>query len=181
MTRIENHYRNVIARDALRNFHYDNAHELPKMDKIVINASLVHMDFSKLYIPTLLVGLEAISGQFPTLSFSSKGNVRLKVRKGMVVGAKVTLRRDGMYAFMERFIQMIMPRIKYFEGVPFKNMNQEGNLSISLTDMNVFPELESQFEKFRMFQEVDITFVTRCRNKEEAKYLLSSFQFPFQQ
>ena len=111
MTRLERHYRKVVTKDALRNFNYDNAHELPKMDKIVVNASLCHMGFNKLYIPTLLIGLETITGQFPTLTFSSKGNVQMQVRKGMVT-VKVTLRGDAMFSFMERFIAFVMPQMK---------------------------------------------------------------------
>ena len=122
MTRLKHHYDTVIVHDLIENFEYSDVRSLPRLEKITLNCGLKYNNFNTKQIGPILVALESLTGQRPTITRSVKDNARLKVRSGMISGVKVTLREDHMFAFLEQFILTILPRIKYFEGFPLKTV-----------------------------------------------------------
>ena len=177
--RFHEHQLHVVQKDAVRALPLDSSHQIPQIEKVVVNGSMKDMHFNKTMVPSLLVAVEALVGQYPTVTFAKKANIKLKVRKGMISGAKATLRGKAMYLFLDRLVTMGFPRMKHFEGLRPKSIGQDGNLSLTVDDPAIFSEIEMEFEKFRLFQSLNISIATNARNREEGEFLFRSLQFPF--
>ena len=177
--RFHEHQLHIVQKDAVRALPLDSSYQIPQIEKVVVNGSMKDMNFNKTMVPSLLVAVEALVGQYPMVTFAKKANIKLKVRKGMISGVKATLRGKAMHLFLDRLVTMGFPRMKHFEGLKPKSIGRDGNLSVSVEDPAIFSEIEMEFEKFRLFQSLDISIVTTARNREEGEFLFRSFQFPF--
>jgi large subunit ribosomal protein L5 len=163
---------------ALREKHgYKNVHEIPKVDKVVVNCSVGAGPDSKEALDIAKSEIGLITGQRPIPTLSKKSIANFKLRKGQAIGAKVTLRGRIMYEFLERLIKMSLPRIRDFRGVSTKSFDGNGNYTLGVSDQSIFPEIE--LDKIKRNIGFDITIVTTARNDEEAKSLLSELGMPF--
>ena len=179
MNRCYNHYKEIIFRDLFLRSNSMNNHQVPKLEKIVLNLGIREIASDKRKILPALLGLEMITGQRALITKSRKPLLSLKIRKGMVTGCKVVLRKDSMYNFLDKFVTITLPRIKNFQGFHKTYITTDGNLSLKLREPLSFFELEYEYDKFRDLPPIDITFVTTSVDKKESLALLSSFQIPF--
>ncbi len=163
---------------ALREKHgYKNVHEIPKIQKVVVNTSIGAGSDSKEALEIAKSEITTITGQRPIATLSKKSIANFKLREGQAIGAKVTLRGATMYEFLERLIKMSLPRIRDFRGVSTKAFDGNGNYTLGVTDQSIFPEIE--LDKIKRNIGFDITIVTTARTNEEAKSLLSELGMPF--
>ena len=172
----ENYKTNIVT--ILQNkFNYKNVMEIPKIDKIVINMGVGEAVKDSKKIETAQKELSSITGQFPIITKAKKANASFKLREGMSVGLKVTLRKSKMYEFIDRLINVALPRVRDFRGVSNKSFDGNGNYSFGLKEQFIFPEIE--YDTVDTPRGMDITIVTTAKTDEEAKELLKNFNFPF--
>src|SRR5213595_1158799 len=177
--RLQEHYANTV-RDALtKEFSYKNAFEVPKLDKIVINMGVGEAVNDRKAVDGAVADLTAITGQKPVITKSRKSIATFKLREGMAIGAKVTLRRDRMYEFIDRLINIALPRVRDFRGLNGKSFDGRGNYSLGIKEHIIFPEID--FDKMGETWGMDVTVCTTARTDDEARALLSAFNFPFRQ
>lgn len=163
---------------ALREKHgYKNIHQIPKIEKVVVNSSVGAGADSKEALEIAKSEIALITGQRPVATLSKKSIANFKLRQGQAIGAKVTLRGRTMYEFLERLIKMSLPRIRDFRGVSTKAFDGNGNYTLGVTDQSIFPEVE--LDKIKRNIGFDITIVTTARTNEEAKSLLTELGMPF--
>jgi large subunit ribosomal protein L5 len=175
--RLQALYASSIRNALTKQFGYKNAMEVPKLEKIVINMGLGEaVDDSKV-IDAATAELALISGQKPIVTKSRKSIAGFKLRENLAIGAKVTLRKQRMYEFLDRLITVAMPRIRDFRGVPNKSFDGRGNYTLGLKEQIIFPEIN--YDKVDKIRGMDISFITTAKTNEEAKALLAGFQFPF--
>jgi large subunit ribosomal protein L5 len=171
------HYKDRVV-PALRERHkYNNVHQIPKIEKIVVNTSVGSQPDIKQAIDEAKAELALITGQTPAETRSKKSIANFKLRKDQVIGAKVTLRGDRMYEFLERLIKAALPRIRDFRGVSPRCFDGHGNYTLGVADQTIFPEVE--LDKIKRNIGFDVTIVTSARTDEEAKSLLSEMGMPF--
>lgn len=156
---------------------YKNIHEVPKIEKVVINTSIGSAPDTKEALEIAREEIGVITGQRPVSTVSKKSIANFKLREGQAVGAKVTLRGRSMYEFLERLIKTALPRIRDFRGVSAKAFDGRGNYTLGVTDQSIFPEIE--LDKIKRNIGFDITIVTTAQTNEEAKALLTEFGMPF--
>jgi len=177
MPRMQALYVGKIRADLQKQFGYVNPMQIPKLEKIVINMGLGEaVDDSKV-IDVAVNELALISGQKPIITRSRKSIAGFKLRQNLPIGAKVTLRKQRMYEFLDRLITIAMPRIRDFRGVSGKSFDGQGNYTFGLKEQLIFPEIS--YDKVDKLRGMDVSFVTTAKNDEEAKALLAGFQFPF--
>ena len=177
--RLYQNYKNEIV-TALRNkFKYKNVMEIPKIDKVVINMGVGEAVKDTKKIEIAQKELSSITGQFPIITKAKKANASFKLREGMSVGLKVTLRKSKMYEFIDRLINIALPRVRDFRGVNAKSFDGNGNYALGLKEQYVFPEIE--YDNVDSVRGMDIIFVTSAKSDEEARELLNGFDFPFNQ
>jgi large subunit ribosomal protein L5 len=170
-------YNQTIRAELQKQFGYKNTMEVPKLDKIVINMGLGEaVDDSKV-IDAASNELALISGQKPIVTKSRKSIAGFKLRENLPIGAKVTLRKQRMYEFLDRLVTVAMPRIRDFRGVPNKSFDGRGNYTLGLKEQIIFAEIN--YDKVDKIRGMDISFITTAKTDEEAKALLAGFQFPF--
>ena len=175
--RLQALYASSIRSELQKQFGYKNTMEVPKLEKIVINMGLGEaVDDSKV-IDSATAELALISGQKPVVTKSRKSIAGFKLRENLAIGAKVTLRKQRMYEFLDRLITIAMPRIRDFRGVNGKSFDGRGNYTLGLKEQLIFPEIN--YDKVDKVRGMDISFITTAKNDEEAKALLAGFQFPF--
>jgi large subunit ribosomal protein L5 len=175
--RLQEHYTNTV-RDALtKEFNYKNAFEVPKIEKIVINMGVGEAVNDRKAVEGAVNDLTAITGQKPVVTKSRMSIATFKLREGMAIGAKVTLRRDRMYEFIDRLVNIALPRVRDFRGLNGKSFDGNGNFAMGLKEQIVFPEIE--YDKVDMVRGMDIQFVTTAKTDAEAKALLKAFDLPF--
>ncbi len=163
---------------ALREKHgYKNIHQIPKIEKVVVNSSVGAGADSKEALEIAKSEIALITGQRPVATLSKKSIANFKLRQGQAIGAKVTLRGRTMYEFLERLIKMSLPRIRDFRGVSTKAFDGNGNYTLGVADQSIFPEVE--LDKIKRNIGFDITIVTTARTNEEAKSLLTELGMPF--
>ena len=163
---------------ALRERHkYKNFHQIPKIEKVVVNTSVGSQPDIKQALDEAKAELALITGQTPAETRSKKSIANFKLRKDQIIGAKVTLRGDRMYEFLERFIKGALPRIRDFRGVSPRAFDGNGNYTLGVPDQTIFPEIE--MDKIKRNIGFDVTIVTSARTDEEAKSLLSEMGMPF--
>ena len=156
---------------------YKNMHEIPRVQKVVLNTSIGSASDPKEALEVARTDLAAITGQRPITTMSKTSIANFKLRENQAIGAKVTLRGQTMYEFLERLIKTALPRIRDFRGVPTRSFDGNGNYTLGVTDQSIFPEIE--LDKIKKNVGFDITIVTSARTNEEAKSLLIELGMPF--
>ena len=175
--RLKTKYRDQIRAKLQEEFKYSNEMQLPKLDKVVINMGVGEAVADSKKIKTALAELERISGQKPVPTKARKSIAGFKLREGMIIGAKVTLRRDRMYEFLDRLTNMALPRVKDFRGLNGKSFDGRGNYAMGLKEQIVFPEIN--YDDIEDIRGMDIIVCTTAKTNEEAKALLAHCGFPF--
>ena len=175
--RLQDKYKKEIMDKLKDKFKYKNQFEIPKLEKVVINMGVGEAVKDNKKIDTAASELAAITGQKPIVTKSKKANASFKLREGMPIGVKVTLRKNKMYEFVDRFINIALPRVRDFRGVNPKSFDGNGNYALGLKEQFVFPEIE--FDNVDSARGMDIIFVTSAKSDDEAKELLKGFDFPF--
>ena len=175
-TTLKKQYDEKIAPALMKQFNYSTPMQIPRLVKIVLNEGLGHATQDKKIIETAINELTAITGQKAVQTLSKKDISNFKVRKKMPIGVRVTLRRDRMYEFMERFIRIALPRIRDFKGVNGK-LDGRGNYTVGVTEQIIFPEIN--IDNVTKMTGMNITFVTTAKTDEEGYALLKEFGIPF--
>ena len=175
--RLQDKYKKEIVKMLIDKFKYGNPLEVPKLEKIVINMGVGEAVKDSKKIDSAVKELAAITGQKPIITKSKKANASFKLREGMPIGVKVTLRRKKMYEFVDRFINIALPRVRDFRGINAKSFDGNGNYALGLKEQFVFPEIE--YDNVDSARGMDIIFVTSAKSDDEAKELLKGFEFPF--
>jgi len=175
--RLHDKYNNEIVKILIDKFKYENNMQVPKLEKIVINMGVGEAVKDSKKIDLAVKEMAAISGQKPITTKSKKANASFKLREGMPIGVKVTLRRKKMYEFVDRFINIALPRVRDFRGINAKSFDGNGNYALGLKEQFVFPEIE--YDNVDSARGMDIIFVTTAKSDDEAKELLKGFEFPF--
>ena len=175
--RLYKNYKSEIVKVLQNKFNYKNVMEIPKIDKVVINMGLGEAVKDSKKIEIAQKELSSITGQLPLITKAKKANASFKLREGMSVGLKVTLRKSKMYEFIDRLINIALPRVRDFRGISNKSFDGQGNYSLGVKEQFIFPEIE--YDTVDSPRGMDITFVTTAKTDEEAKELLKNFNFPF--
>jgi large subunit ribosomal protein L5 len=170
-------YGEVVRKQLIEKFGYKNPMQVPRLDKVVINMGVGETTVDTKKIQSAVRDLTLIAGQKPVVTKARKAISNFKVRENMPLGAKVTLRRDRMYDFIDRLVTIALPRVRDFRGLSPKSFDGRGNYSMGLKEHLVFPEID--YDKVDTTWGMDITICTTARTDEEARELLSAFQFPF--
>lgn len=178
MARLREHYVQVIKPALVQQFGYKNPVAVPRLDKIVINLGVGEAVQDSKKIEAAMSDLTAIAGQRPVVTKAKRSISTFKLRQGMVIGCKVTLRKERMYEFLDRLITIALPRVRDFRGALGKSFDGRGNFSMGLKEQLVFPEIN--YDKIDSIRGMDITICTTARTDEEAKALLAGFDMPFQ-
>jgi len=177
MTRLQDEYEGSIRDSLTKEFGYANVMEIPKLDKIVINMGVGEASQDKKKINGAVEDMTRISGQKPVVTKAKKSIATFKLRDGMTVGCKVTLRRHRMYEFMDRLINIALPRVRDFRGIPHKSFDGNGNYAMGLKEQIVFPEID--YDQVDQIRGMDIIFCTTAKTDAEAKALLTALNMPF--
>ena len=156
---------------------YKNDMQIPRLEKVVINMGVGEAVKDSKKIESAVSEIAAITGQKPIITKSKKANASFKLREGMPIGVKVTLRKNKMYEFVDRFINIALPRVRDFRGINPKSFDGNGNYALGLKEQFVFPEIE--YDNVDSVRGMDIIFVTSAKSDDEGKELLSGFDFPF--
>jgi len=175
--RLKSEYRARIRAALKEQFGYTNEMQIPKLDKIVLNMGIGEAVADSKKAQTALKDLMAIAGQKPVATKARKSIAGFKLREGVVVGAKVTLRKDRMYEFLDRLVTIALPRVKDFRGLNGKSFDGRGNYAMGLKEHLVFPEIN--YDQIEQIWGMDIIVCTTAKTDQEAKALLKEFQFPF--
>jgi large subunit ribosomal protein L5 len=171
------HYKERVVPALKQRHKYKNVHQIPRIEKVVVNTSVGSQPDVKQAMDEAKAELALITGQQPAETRSKKSIANFKLRKDQVIGAKVTLRGERMYEFLERLIKAALPRIRDFRGVPARAFDGHGNYTLGVPDQTIFPEVE--MDKIKRNIGFDVTIVTSARTDEEAKSLLSEMGMPF--
>lgn len=175
--RLKTKYNNEVKQLMQDKFNYPNVMMIPKFEKIVVNMGVGEAATDSKAIDGAVRDLRTITGQQPMITRARKSIASFKLRAGMPIGAKVTLRGDRMWEFFDRLTSVAIPRIRDFRGISAKSFDGRGNFSMGVTEQLIFPEID--FDSVDHTRGMDITFVTTAKTDEEAKALLDAFGFPF--
>ena len=175
--RLKEYYFSTVRDELQKKFNYTNVHQIPKIEKIVVNMGVGEAAQDSKVIEAAVSDLTAITGQKPLVTHARKSIANFKVRQGMAIGCKVTLRGDRMWEFLDRLIAIAIPRIRAFRGISPKSFDGRGNFSMGVTEQLIFPEID--FDKIDRTRGMDITIVTSAPTDAEGKALLDAFHFPF--
>jgi large subunit ribosomal protein L5 len=177
MTRLQERYIETVRPALMKEFNYTNPLEAPRLDKIVINMGVGEAVADGKKIQAAASELAQISGQKPVITKSRKAIANFKLRENLNIGCKVTLRRERMYEFLDRLVNIALPRVRDFRGVSAKSFDGHGNYALGLKEQIVFPEID--YDKIDAVRGMDIVICTTARNDAEAKALLKGFDMPF--
>ena len=175
--RLKEHYKSIVCSSLIEKFSYANPMQTPKLDKIVINIGAGEAVGDSKKIGSIREDLAAITGQKAVVTHAKKSIANFKLREGMPIGAKVTLRRDRMYEFLDRLIMVALPRVRDFRGLSPRSFDGRGNYSLGLKEQIVFPEID--YDKVDTIRGMDIVICTTAETNEEAHALLEGFNMPF--
>jgi large subunit ribosomal protein L5 len=175
--RLQSYYKDEVVKKMQEKFGYKNAMQVPKLDKIVINSGVGEATADSRRIQSAVADITAISGQRPVVTKSRKSIAQFKLREGMPIGVKVTLRRERMYEFLDRLVTIALPRVRDFRGLNGNSFDGHGNYAMGLKEQIVFPEID--YDKIDMVRGMDIIICTTAKTDEEAKELLRLFNLPF--
>jgi large subunit ribosomal protein L5 len=177
MTRLQDEYNNTIKASLVKEFGYKNVMEVPKLDKIVLNMGVGEASQDKKKIIGAVEDMQRITGQKPVITKAKKSISTFKLRDGMVVGCKVTLRRQQMYEFLDRLVNVALPRVRDFRGISAKSFDGNGNYAMGMKEQIVFPEID--YDQVDQIRGMDIIVCTTAKTDAEAKALLKGFNMPF--
>lgn len=177
MARFRDKYNNEVAKALMEKFQYESVMQIPKIEKVVINMGLGDGKDNPKIIKAAVDELAAIAGQQPVITKAKKSVANFKVREGMNVGAKVTLRGNQMYEFIDRFVTISLPRVRDFRGVNPNSFDGRGNYTLGIKEQLIFPEIN--IDKVDTVRGMDISFVTTAKTDEEARELLKLMGMPF--
>lgn len=177
VSRLHTRYNEEIAPALLKSLGLSNVMEIPKLDKIVVNMGVGEASQNSKLIDAAAKDLEIITGQKPTIRKAKNSEAGFKLREGQAIGAKVTLRKEAMYDFLDRLVTVVLPRVRDFEGISGKAFDGRGNYSLGLVDQLVFPEIE--YDKVEKLFGMSITIVSSAKTDEQGKALLEAFGMPF--
>ena len=178
MARLKDKYRSEISTALQQKFGYKNVNEIPKLEKIVINMGLGDCKDNAKAMEQAVSELETIAGQKACVTKAKKSIANFKLREGMNVGAKVTLRGDRMYEFTDKLVNIVLPRVRDFRGVSAKAFDGRGNYALGVREQLIFPEID--YDKVEKVRGMEMIFVTTAKTDEEAKELLAQLGMPFQ-
>ena len=177
MARLQDHYRDTVIKQLQEQFGYANVMEVPKITKITLNMGVGEAVADRKVMENAVGDMEKIAGQKAVVTKARKSVAGFKVREGWPIGCKVTLRRERMYEFLDRLINIAIPRVRDFRGVSGRSFDGRGNYSMGVKEQIIFPEID--YDKVDALRGMDITITTTAKTDEEAKALLSAFSFPF--
>ena len=177
MSRLKDLYSNEIKDAMVKKFGYKNVMQIPKLDKIVINMGVGEAKENAKVLDTAIKDLETITGQKAVVTRAKKSVANFKLREGMPIGCKVTLRGENMYEFTDRLVNLALPRVRDFRGVNPDAFDGRGNYALGIKEQLIFPEIE--YDKVDKVRGMDIIFVTTAETDEEARELLTLFGMPF--
>ena len=177
MSRLHEQYSNQIKDAMMKKFEYSNIMQVPKLEKIVINMGVGEAKENAKALETAIKDMEIITGQKAVVTRAKKSVANFKIREGMPIGCKVTLRGDRMYEFADRLINLALPRVRDFRGVNQNSFDGRGNYALGIKEQLIFPEIE--YDKVDKVRGMDIIFVTTANTDEEARELLTLFGMPF--
>lgn len=175
--RLRERFRSEIAPALMKQFSYTNRMQVPEVKKVVVNMGLGEAVANVKVVDTAVAEMAAITGQKPVVTRAKKSEASFKLRAGMPIGCKVTLRGERMYEFLDRLLSIALPRIRDFRGVPAKSFDGRGNYSLGIREQLIFPEI--RYDKVEMTRGMDICIETSARTDEEARALLEHIGFPF--
>ena len=176
-SRLKEQYQSEIVEALTKKFGYKNVMKVPKLDKIVINMGVGEAKENAKALETAIKDMEIIAGQKVVVTRAKKSVANFKIREGMPIGCKVTLRGDRMYEFADRLINLALPRVRDFRGVNPNAFDGRGNYALGIKEQLIFPEIE--YDKVDKVRGMDIIFVTTAKTDEEARELLAQFNMPF--
>lgn len=179
MARLQHIYKTQIVAKLMTQFGYRNIMQVPKIEKITLNMGVGEAVADKKIIDKAVADMTAIAGQKPVVTKARKSVASFKIRTGMPIGCKVTLRRKRMYEFLDRFVTIACPRIRDFRGFSPKGFDGRGNYSVGVREQIIFPEID--YDKIDAIRGMDITITTSARTDDEAKALLKAFNFPLRE
>ena len=177
MSRLKEQYTNEIMEAMMKKFGYRNIMQVPKLEKIVINMGVGEAKENKKLLDAAVADMETISGQKAIVTKARKSVANFKLREGMPIGCKVTLRGERMYEFADRLINLALPRVRDFRGVSQNSFDGRGNYALGIKEQLIFPEIE--YDKVDKVRGMDVIFVTTANTDEEARELLTLFGMPF--
>lgn len=177
MSRLQTYYKEVVVPQMMEQFGYDNVMQVPRITKIALNMGVGEAVADKKVMDRAVGDLTAIAGQKPVVTNARKSVASFKIRDGWPVGCKVTLRRERMYEFLDRLVNVAIPRIRDFRGLNRKSFDGQGNYSMGVKEQIMFPEID--YDKIDVIRGLDVTIATTARNNDEALALLQAFNFPF--
>ena len=175
--RLRRDYDERIAQAMMEKFGYKNRMEIPRLEKIVLNMGVGEATQDKKKVETAASEMELIAGQKPVITKAKKSIAQFKLREGMPIGVKVTLRRERMYEFLDRLVTIALPRVRDFRGLNPKSFDGRGNYAMGLKEQIIFPEIN--YDRIEKVRGMDIIVTTTAKTDEEARELLRLFNFPF--
>ena len=177
MSRLKETYQNEIVDAMIKKFGYKNVMEVPKLDKVVVKMGVGEAKENAKLLESAVKDMETITGQKAVLTKAKNSVANFKIREGMAIGCKVTLRGEKMYEFVDRLINLALPRVRDFRGVNPNAFDGRGNYALGIKEQLIFPEIE--YDKIDKVRGMDVIFVTTAKTDEEARELLTQFNMPF--
>ncbi|HEX4912274.1 MAG TPA: 50S ribosomal protein L5 [Permianibacter sp.] len=177
MAKLQGYYRDTVVKQLQEKFGYQSVMQVPRITKITLNMGVGDAVGDKKILDNAVADMTAIAGQKPVVTKARKSIANFKLRDGMPIGCKVTLRGERMWEFLERLISIALPRVRDFRGVSGKSFDGRGNYSLGLKEQIMFPEID--YDKVDKVRGMDITITTTAQTDEEGRALLAAFQFPF--
>jgi large subunit ribosomal protein L5 len=177
MTRLQTEYQERVVAQLKERFGFKSVMQVPRIEKITLNMGVGEAIADKKVMDHAVADLRAIAGQQPIVTFARKSVAGFKIREGWPIGCKVTLRRERMYEFLDRLVNVAIPRIRDFRGLSAKAFDGRGNYSMGVREQIMFPEID--YDKIDVIRGLDITITTSARTDEEGRALLEAFKFPF--
>ncbi len=178
MNRLKEQYQNEIVEAMTKKFGYKNVMEVPKLVKIVVNMGVGEAKENAKVLDSAVSDMETITGQHAVVTKAKKAVANFKIREGMPIGCKVTLRGDRMYEFLDRLVNLALPRVRDFRGVSANSFDGRGNYALGIKEQLIFPEIE--YDKIDKVRGMDVIVVTTAKTDEEARELLRLFNMPFE-
>lgn len=179
MARLQQYYRDTVVEELTKQFGYNNVMEVPKLTKVTLNMGLGEAVNDKKIVQNAVGDMTKIAGQKPVVTMTRKSIAGFKIRDGWPIGCMVTLRREMMYEFMDRLVNVAIPRIRDFRGLNGKAFDGRGNYNMGVKEQIIFPEID--YDKIDALRGMNITFTTTAKTDEEGRALLAAFKFPFKQ
>jgi large subunit ribosomal protein L5 len=177
MARLQQYYRDTVVKQLQEQFGYKNVMEIPRLSKISINMGVGEAVGDRKLIDNAVADMTKIAGQKPVITLARKSVASFKLREGWPVGCRVTLRREQMFEFLDRLINIAIPRIRDFRGLNPKSFDGRGNYNMGVREQIIFPEID--YDKIDTLRGLDITFTTTAKTDQEGRALLAAFNFPF--